>query len=284
MKARRSQDRRRGGSLTLCPPDRAPDVASASMGRRDGAPHRPRSSTTSSRVADREVEDLFSSALPALGNELATVAREVDGIAKALKLDAVDRQVLRGALRPAISNVVRHVLEEKELRNLLLTDDLTGLYNRRAFFASATQQLKLAGRTGRRLLLFFFDLDNLKHINDRFGHREGDLALVRAAQALQGVFRDADILARLGGDEFAVLALEACENHEAIMLQRLTNAFRESNLRRSRYTLSLSVGVARFEAQHAVSLRELMERADRDMYEHKRKRPKLVRIERERPA
>src|ERR1700686_5828877 len=97
-------------------------------------------------------------------------------------------------------------------------DDLTHLYNRRAFYALAAQQLKVMRRKEQGLLLFFADVDHLKNINDTYGHREGDLALVRAADALERTFRDSDILARLGGDEFAVLALDASSLNQEVIL------------------------------------------------------------------
>jgi diguanylate cyclase (GGDEF)-like protein len=216
---------------------------------------------------------LLSSALLASDKELGNVVREVDEISKALRLQAGDPQTLRVAVHPAVWSAVRHVIVERELRHLALTDDLTCLYNRRGFFAAATQQLKLARRNFQGMLLLFCDVDNLKQINDRYGHREGDLALVRTADALEEAFRDSDTLARLGGDEFVVLALEASDQNEAVILRRLEKTLKKSNASESRYELSLSVGVARFDPQNAVSLGELMEQADKDMYEQKRKRP-----------
>jgi diguanylate cyclase (GGDEF)-like protein len=211
--------------------------------------------------------------LLAADKELGSVVREVDEISKALKLDATDTQALRVASHPAVWSAVRHVIVERELRYLALTDDLTCLYNRRGFFAAATQQLKLARRNTQKMLLFFCDVDNLKRINDCYGHREGDLALVRTAEALEEAFRDSDILARLGGDEFAVLAPEASSQNEAAILHRLKKSLKKSNLNESRYELSLSVGVGQFDPKHAVSLGDLMEHADRDMYVQKQKLP-----------
>ena len=105
------------------------------------------------------------------------------------------------------------------------------------------------------LLLFFADVDNLKKINDLYGHREGDLALARIANTLEQTFRNSDIIARLGGDEFAALAIEAsCENPEVI-LRGLEKTLKGANAEESRYELSLSVGVARFDPRHPVSLR-----------------------------
>jgi diguanylate cyclase (GGDEF)-like protein len=226
----------------------------------------------------QDLEGLLSRALLASDKELGSIVREVDEIAKALRSDGPDKVALRVAVHPAVWSAVRHTIVERELRYLALTDDLTCLYNRRGFFAAATQQLKLAQRYERGALLFFCDVDDLKHINDSYGHREGDLALVRTADALEAAFRDSDILARLGGDEFAVLALEASREDDGVILHRLEERIKKSNSTESRYALSLSVGVARFDPRDAVSLGELMEKADRDMYAQKRSRPKRLRV------
>jgi diguanylate cyclase (GGDEF)-like protein len=219
-----------------------------------------------------DLEESLSSALLVADKELGNVVREVDEISKALRLHANDTPTLRVAVHPAVWGAVRHMILERELRYLALTDDLTCLYNRRGFFASATQQLKLSRRNAQSLLLLFCDVDNLKQINDSYGHREGDLALVRTADALEEAFRDSDILARLGGDEFAVLALEASSQDEGPILRRLEKSLKKANANEPRYDLSLSVGVARFDPKHAVALGVLMEQADRDMYDQKRKR------------
>lgn len=247
--------------LKLCLPNPVPNRRHLSMDGRRGGP------------SEKDLEGSLSSALLVADKELGNVVREVDELSKALKLDVTDTQALRVAAHPAVWSALRHVIVERELRYLALTDDLTCLYNRRGFFAAATQQLKLARRNAQSMLLLFCDVDNLKLINDCYGHREGDLALVRTADALEEAFRDSDILARLGGDEFAVLALEASSQHEGAILRRLEESLKKSNANESRYGLSLSVGVARFDAQHAVSLGDLMEQADRNMYEQKRKRP-----------
>jgi two-component system cell cycle response regulator len=162
--------------------------------------------------------------------------------------------------------------DDRELRYLALTDDLTCLYNRRGFFAAATHQLKLARRNARGILLFFCDVDNLKTINDFYGHGEGDLAIVRAADALEQTFRGSDILARLGGDEFAVLAMEASTQSQEVILRRLEKSLKKSNASQSRYAMSLSVGLARFDPKHPVSLGALIAQADQAMYEQKRRR------------
>ena len=225
------------------------------------------------RVED-SVDDILSSALVAQDKELAHILEEMDQISKALKTDAPDTETLSDTLHRAVLCAVKQSLLDRELRSLALTDDLTGLYNRRAFLALAGQQLRVTRRTAQSLLLFFADLDNLKEINDVYGHREGDAAIVRAADALEQTFRNSDVIARLGGDEFAVLALEASCDHNAI-LRRLDKTLKGSNAADSRYRLSLSVGVARFDPKRPVSLGKFIATADEAMYEEKKNRPKL---------
>jgi len=227
-----------------------------------------------SNPAQESLEEILSSALRSADGELGQLLQEVDAISKSLKLGMPDPQMLRAAAHPAVWYAVKHALMDRELRHLALTDELTCLYNRRGFFAAAVQQLRQATRKGQNLLLLYCDVDNLKKINDSFGHREGDLALIHAADALEHAFRNSDILARLGGDEFVVLAPEASVETQDMLLRRLEKCLKNSHPDKSRYQLSLSVGVARFVPKHAVSLGELMAQADEAMYEQKRNRQK----------
>jgi diguanylate cyclase (GGDEF)-like protein/PAS domain S-box-containing protein len=160
---------------------------------------------------------------------------------------------------------------EERLQTMSLVDDLTGLSNRRGFFALSQQQLKMAERTKQEALIFFVDLDNMKRINDALGHQEGDNALVEVASVLKETFRKSDIIGRLGGDEFAVLAIDATLETENVLLSRLQDALATANQLKSRkYTLSLSTGVARYDSGKPSSLDELIARADAQMYEEKR--------------
>jgi diguanylate cyclase (GGDEF)-like protein len=164
------------------------------------------------------------------------------------------------------------VLEEK-LQAISITDELTGLYNRRGFFVLSQQQLKLAKRTKENALLFFADLDKLKWINDTIGHQEGDMALFETARVLKETFRESDIVARMGGDEFAVLAIDINDETAKILLGRLQASIDAYNaLETRKYALSLSVGMARYDPQNPVSLDVLISRADTLMYEEKKRR------------
>ncbi len=234
-----------------------------SMGRQNGSP-------------ENGLTENLSSALRAADSEFGQILKEVDEISKLLKSDRPDTQTMRVATHPAVWGAVKQALLDRELRYLALTDDLTCLFNRRGFFAAATQQLKLAHRNGQSLLLLFCDVDNLKKINDSFGHQEGDLALIRTADALELSFRGSDILSRLGGDEFVVLASETSNQTREVILRRLEKNLKKSSATEPRYALSLCVGVARFDPKCAISLGELMLKADRAMYEKKRATQKVV--------
>jgi len=175
-------------------------------------------------VHKETLESLLSSALRSDDSELDQILSALEEIANWLKSAAPNPRSLDNVLQRAASCAVRQSLLDREIRSLAVTDELTGLYNRCGFLASAMHQLKLAHRHSQDVLLLFFDMDNLKGINDAFGHREGDLAIIRAANALEETFRDSDILARLGGDEFAVLASAASIPNRKEKLNKICKA------------------------------------------------------------
>ncbi|MGD2087061.1 MAG: AAA family ATPase [Candidatus Aminicenantes bacterium] len=173
----------------------------------------------------------------------------------------------------AIDITDRKKLEE-QLHTAAITDELTGVYNRRGFFALAEQQCKLADRTKRRMSLLFLDVDDLKIINDRFGHKSGDEALEDTANILKQTFRKSDIIGRIGGDEFAVLLTEHTESDiESVITHNIRKNFYRHNQQGGRkYHLSMSIGIARYDPEYPCSFGELLIKADTAMYEDKRHR------------
>jgi diguanylate cyclase (GGDEF)-like protein len=162
---------------------------------------------------------------------------------------------------------------EEEISFISVTDQLTGLYNRRGFITLAEQQLKLSGRSKRDILLFFADLDGMKSINDTLGHEEGDRALQDVALILRETFRASDIVARIGGDEFAILAVDTTGIYPDVMMTRLQNQIDTHNRKGGRrYTISISMGAAYCDPENPCSLDDLMSRADTLMYEQKRRK------------
>jgi diguanylate cyclase (GGDEF)-like protein len=159
---------------------------------------------------------------------------------------------------------------KQELRDLSLNDELTGLYNRRGFLTFAQQQIKIADRTKKEMMLFFVDMDDLKLINDNLGHHTGDMAIKETAQVLRETFRDSDVIARFGGDEFAVLVSDASVDSENILKERLSKNIESHNEQANRsYKLSISVGTAVHDPAQPYSLDDLIGKADAFMYEQK---------------
>lgn len=162
---------------------------------------------------------------------------------------------------------------EAALRNLSLRDELTGLYNRRGFFALADQHLKTARRTGQTFALVYADIDGLKQINDTYGHQEGSQAIQRLASILAKSFRESDIVARVGGDEFTILVADTTADNVQVPLALLQENMRRCNAQELRgYTLSLSVGAVCVEHDNDASVEDLLVKADQAMYENKRRK------------
>ncbi len=198
-------------------------------------------------------------------DDLAVEALQ-QGVQDFLAKVRMDRAALVRSLRYSIE---RHRLQ-KMLHSLSLTDDLTGLSNRRGFMALAEQHLRVILRKGAALMVYL-DLDDLKMINDTYGHLEGNRALLVTANVLRVCFRQSDILARIGGDEFCVLMTDAGEDSAHQVRKRLQQRVDSINgLSSWRFRLSLSVGIAGVSATHQPSLEDLIRVADANMYEEKR--------------
>lgn len=178
----------------------------------------------------------------------------------------------------AVTVVSKDITERKEteekLRTLSLTDDLTGLYNRRGFFTLVEQMLKLSRREKRGIFMLYADLDNLKKINDTFGHQEGDQALTDTANILKTTYRASDIIARLGGDEFVVIPVGTTGDNIDVITARFQKAIENHNEQSSRAynRLSISFGISYYDPKSPCSIYELIVQAERSMYEQKRQR------------
>ncbi|HYD81333.1 MAG TPA: diguanylate cyclase [Paucimonas sp.] len=176
-------------------------------------------------------------------------------------------------VRERTAELAREVAERKRaeeaVRQLAISDALTGLLNRRGFYLQASQALKVARRSNRPGLLMFADIDELKHVNDTHGHLAGDQLIIDAAAVLRGVLRESDVLGRIGGDEFAVFSLDT-EDPMALR-NRIREAISRFNDRHSRsYRLSLSIGLTGCDPSDVDSLEVMLERADAAMYRDKR--------------
>jgi diguanylate cyclase (GGDEF)-like protein len=165
---------------------------------------------------------------------------------------------------------IKHVKMQQEIRNLTLRDELTGIYNRRGFFALVEYQFNLAKRSKTGMFMLYADLDNLKIINDTLGHQEGDRALTMAADILRKNFRQSDIIARIGGDEFIVFPVGTSADCVDKILERLQKALEAYNAENNRgYSLSISAGISFYDPERPCTIDDLLAAADRSMYERK---------------
>ncbi len=188
-------------------------------------------------------------------------------------LEALARQIsLRFELRSMADELRR---TNESLKNLSLTDELTGIYNRRGFFVHAEQQLKLyrSRESQYSMWLLASDMDGLKYINDTFGHDEGSEAIKAVVDIMKLSFRDADIVARVGGDEFIVL-IPNCSDETAKRLPgRLEQGFANYNATSGKpYKVDMSVGLVKAEFESDELIADLLNRADHLMYEEKYRR------------
>lgn len=179
------------------------------------------------------------------------------------------------ALTVISKNVTKLKQMEEELRTLTLTDELTGLYNRRGFFTLVEHVLKVAKRRKKGMFMLYGVIDNLKEINDRFGHKEGDQALIGVANILKKNYREADIVARIGGDEFAVIPAGFAGDAVGIITARLQEKLDIHNAKSNRgYKLLISVGIAYYDPENPCSIDELLAQADKLLYEQKKHKQK----------
>jgi diguanylate cyclase (GGDEF)-like protein len=169
--------------------------------------------------------------------------------------------------------VSRKKLEE-QMNIASITDELTGLLNRRGFLILAEKQRNIAERNKKNFSLLYLDLDEMKRINDEFGHREGDQALVDISTILRKTFRASDIIARIGGDEFTVLITEPrSPTIEKTVAEHIQDNLRIHNEQSEKgYRLSLSMGMVHYDAEQPCRVEALLDRADALMYAHKRQR------------
>ena len=163
----------------------------------------------------------------------------------------------------------------EEIRNLSLTDELTGLRNRRGFLLFADQARRLAMRAGKQAAIVYADVDGLKTVNDRQGHGAGDALLRNFAGVLTNTFRESDVIARVGGDEFCVFGAELDLNPDVLVARLEYNIARFNAEHPGSFPLAASAGVWRCPFKGEQTLEELIAHADKAMYASKRARRQI---------
>ena len=220
-------------------------------------------------------------------NNLIEYSNEIDALLISKEQEIIKRKSAEKHLEKSNEELSRTVIAleeniakrkqlEEQLYTLSITDELTGLYNRRGFFALAEHRLKIAKRDKKGLLMLYGDVDNFKIVNDTLGHKEGDILLVDIANLLRETYRETDIIGRLGGDEFIVFPVGEDKNEIQLVTDRLEKSIEIYNAKRDNgFKLSISIGMVLYDPENVAKLDGLLAEADRLMYEQK-KRTKLL--------
>lgn len=155
-----------------------------------------------------------------------------------------------------------------QLQNSALTDDLTNLFNRKGFFFAAERLLAGAKRSKTNISVYYFDIDDLKPINDNLGHHIGDKVIKRFAQHLQNTFREVDVIARVGGDEFIVMCEKSTSYELSKAISRLEqNVDSDNDEPRIKFSFGQATISANADEAHVIEL--LIKEADDKMYKQK---------------
>ena len=157
---------------------------------------------------------------------------------------------------------------EDEIRYRATHDGLTELVNYREFVDSLEREIRRSGRTGQRFAVLLLDLDDLKLINDRFGHLTGNLALKRLARIMKEHCRGTEVAARFGGDEFAILLLDADAERAQTVAGRIRTCLRTHP---DAPQLSVSLGLSVY-PEDGGGAADLLEAADKRLYQDKKSR------------
>lgn len=168
-----------------------------------------------------------------------------------------------GVIVAALKRQVNDLLET--VAKTALTDELTGLANRRAFNEELDRELARMARSGAPLTLATLDLDRFKEVNDQLGHPDGDSTLVRVGEVLRSSVRDADLPARVGGEEFSVILPDTDAEGAARLAERLRRCVAET-FAEDPVPVTASIGLASTSRDDAVGATELLRRADRALY------------------
>ena len=225
-------------------------------------------------VCRRLKSDASTNAIPVM---FVTARDDAGDEERGLNLGAVD-YITKPFHLPVVRARIRNqmLLKQKTdlLERLAHVDGLTGVANRRRFDEALVLETRRCHRTNMPISLLLLDIDHFKHYNDHFGHGMGDITLTRVATTLsQKVARASDLVARYGGEEFGVILPETDHEGAAIIAEKLRESVAALRIPHAPESggdfVSISIGVATQEPGESMQPSELVESADRRLYEAK---------------
>lgn len=172
------------------------------------------------------------------------------------------------ALQGILRNINEKMKLQSELEYRINHDDLTGLYNR-GYFEKNLEQYDLSENSSVAVIIC--DLDELKYVNDHYGHKAGDLLIKTTANLLNEYSSDTTIVARLGGDEFALLLTDTTQENVEEVVQSISYKVNSHKIESITVKIKLSIGFA-FSADSINNAERLFIDADKDMYRNKNNR------------
>lgn len=194
----------------------------------------------------------------------------------------ISKQICTAIKLSQFMNQLEGALENVRQANIKLSaesvsDQLTGIYNRRGFITESEKILKRRSGMSCRGAVVFADLDCLKTINDTFGHKEGDFAICKASEILVNSLRTTDVLGRVGGDEFVAFIMDIDEAQLQDLCRRIKDAAAAFNAASDKpYNIGISMGVYSFDTSDGETIDQLMSAADRDLYNSKKTRSRNI--------
>jgi len=158
-----------------------------------------------------------------------------------------------------------------KLRDLSVTDDLTGLFNRRYLVRALEAEFIRAIRYKRSFSVLLFDIDDFKQVNDRYGHSCGDTVLIKLAFLIRGCLRNSDMVARYGGDEIAILLPETEKSKATEVAEKLRGLIEGTPFEwhRETFNITCSIGIASAPDDRIVGWNDLLDKADQALYRGK---------------
>ena len=175
------------------------------------------------------------------------------------------------------NSLAQSVATNKVLDQMSRIDPMTGVTNRRGFFQTIQSILNNEENYGKKAVAVYADMDNLKIVNDEFGHEDGDFAIKTIARILSDSFRSSDVVGRMGGDEFAAFAIVNQENFPEVIKERIRISFREFNEQSDKpYYVNISIGVHEFVIDENVDMEQIFKLADAKLYIEKKEKKKRI--------
>jgi diguanylate cyclase (GGDEF)-like protein len=175
------------------------------------------------------------------------------------------------------TNLAKSVAANKRLDEMSRLDPMTGVTNRRGFFMTIREILKNPQNWGKKAAAIYADMDNLKIVNDEFGHDEGDYSIKTIARILSESFRSSDVVGRMGGDEFAAFAIINQDSCSDKIKDRIQKSMKEFNDQSDKpYYVNISIGVYEFIINDTVEIEQILTKADAELYIEKKEKKKRI--------